>query len=67
MSTWGFTIGVYIISFLINTVIKVKQVKNTFSQPMKEESDFEEIEESFTSYEEVVEEVDEEDLNNKNI
>ncbi len=67
MSTWGFTIGVYIISFLINTAIKVKQVKNTFSQPMKEESDFEEIEEGFTSYEEVVEEVDEEDLNNKNI
>ncbi len=67
ISTWSFTIGVYIISFLINTAIKVKQVKNTFSQPSKEESDFEEIEEGFTSYEEVIEEVDEEDLNNKNI
>lgn len=64
MSTWGFTIGIYIISFLISITIKVKQVKNTFAQPMNKEQDIEEVEEGFTAYEEVIEE-NEEDLNNK--
>jgi hypothetical protein len=66
MSTWGFTIGVYIISFLINTAIKIKQVKKTFSQPMKEENDSNEVEEGFTSYEEVIEEDNDEEFNKNN-
>ncbi len=64
ISTWGFTIGIYIISFFINITIKVKQVRNTFSQPMNNQQDIEEVEEGFTAYEEVIEE-NEKDFNNK--
>jgi hypothetical protein len=66
ISTWSFTIGVYVISFLISIPVKVKKITNIFSQPMKNEDEIEEVEEGFTSYEEVIEEDNDEEFNKNN-
>ncbi len=39
---------------------------NIFSQPMKNEDEIEEVEEDFTSYEEVIEEDNDEEFNKNN-
>ncbi len=39
---------------------------NIFSQPMKNEDEIEEVEEGFTSYEEVIEEDNDEEFNKNN-